>query len=156
MIFAVKQLSLKYNHYNTSSNTIWKLNVKTSEYHFWVITVISHTTKGVLTVESLKLYQHYFIDFINPFPGYNIRQTFIIHTPDVTTGHDDIDKMIFVSSWFYIKYTEQIYQTNTVSTQKCPQMRTQDEIRQNINEEMQPYSTLSTRYGVNSILELII
>ena len=42
---------------------------------------------------GLKLYQNYFIDFINPFPGHNIPQTFIAHTPDVTTVHDDIDKI---------------------------------------------------------------
>ena len=46
---------------------------------------------------GLKLYQNYFIDFINPFPGPNIPQTFIASTSDVTTVHNDIDKikMIF-------------------------------------------------------------
>ena len=33
------------------------------------------------------------MDFINPFPGHNIPQTFIAHTSDVATGHDDIDKI---------------------------------------------------------------
>ena len=48
---------------------------------------------GAFTVGGLKLYQNYFIDFINPFPGHNIPQTFIAHTSDVTTVHDDIDKI---------------------------------------------------------------
>ena len=42
---------------------------------------------------SLKLYQNYFIDFINPFPGHNVPQTFIAHILYVTTIHDDIDKI---------------------------------------------------------------
>jgi len=44
-------------------------------------------------VASLKLDQKYFTDFINPFPGHKIPQTFIAHTSDVTTVHDDIDKI---------------------------------------------------------------
>ena len=75
----------------------------------------------MFTVKSLKLYQNYFIDFINPFLGNNISQTYIANTSDVTIVHADIDKiktmffgvkllgtffpMRFISSWSYIKYT---------------------------------------------------
>ena len=47
----------------------------------------------MFTVGSLKLYQTYLIDFINPFPGHNTPQTFIAYTSDVATVHDDIDKI---------------------------------------------------------------
>jgi len=50
-------------------------------------------TKGLFTVGSLKLFQNYFIDFINLFPDHNLPQTFIPHTPDVTTVHNDIGKI---------------------------------------------------------------
>ena len=61
--------------------------------------IIHHVIKGEFTVGSLKLYQNYFIDIINPFPGHNIPQTFIAHRSDVSTVDNDIDKikMIFFS-----------------------------------------------------------
>jgi len=46
-------------------------------------------------MRSLKLDQTYFIDFINPFPGQKMPQTFSAHTCHVlsrTTVHDDIEK----------------------------------------------------------------
>jgi len=49
--------------------------------------------KVVFTVGSLKVYQNYLIDFINPCPGHDIPQTFVAHTSDVTNVHDDIDKI---------------------------------------------------------------
>jgi len=55
----------------------------------------------VFTVGSLKLYQHYFIDFINQFPGHNITQTFIAHTSNVTTTYDDIDKMFSMLKLYF-------------------------------------------------------
>jgi len=62
-------------------------------------------------VGSIRLCQKYFIHFINPFPGCDIPQTFIAHTSDVTTIHDDIDNvfqcpMRFISLVFYIKCTQ--------------------------------------------------
>ena len=48
--------------------------------------------KVVFTVGSLKLYQHYFINLINPFPVHNIPQTFTAHMSDVTNVHHYIDK----------------------------------------------------------------
>ena len=42
---------------------------------------------------SLKLYQNYFINFSNLFPGHKIPQTFIAHMSDVTTVHSDINKI---------------------------------------------------------------
>jgi len=42
---------------------------------------------------GLKHLSNYLIEFINPFLGHNIPQTFIADKSDVTTVHDDIDKI---------------------------------------------------------------
>jgi len=54
-------------------------------------------------LRCLQFYQIYFIDFINPFPGHNTPQTFIGHTSDVTTVHNDINKI--KTMFFGVKLT---------------------------------------------------
>jgi len=88
-----------------------------SYMQFYIHYTSVYLTKGVFTVGSLKLYQHYFMDSINPFPGPNIPQTFTARTSAINIVHDDMDKIktmffgvkllhyVINSSWFYIQNT---------------------------------------------------